>query len=166
MAIAAGALAVHAAAEPGEAKRAAPSTATTAGEAQTTAARRKRRRPGCNKFCRQAGGFGAPPGGRVPVRVETERARVGSDGIVGIRARCTLAKTCDGAILLDGKASYGRANLRIAAGKTRTVLVLVPRAGRRYLRRNGRDRSVFATVPLKSNDPVSASSRFTLLPRR
>jgi hypothetical protein len=45
--------------------------------------------------------------------------------------------------------------------------VFVPRKARRHLRRKGRDRRAFATVPLKSDDyPVSVSPRLTLLPRR
>ena len=46
------------------------------------------------------------------------------------------------------------------------MLVAVPRKARRYLRRHGADRTAFATIPLKSNDPVSFSHEFTLLPHR
>ena len=93
--------------------------------------------------------------------------RVGQDGIIAVRAKCRLAKVCVGAIIVDGRVSYGRANLRIRAGATRRVLVFVPRRGRRSLRRNGRDRSGFATVPLVYEDaPVSFSPRLTILPPR
>jgi hypothetical protein len=139
--------------------------AAAAGDTQVTTARRKRRRPGCGKFCRQAGGFGGPPPGTpVPVVITPQELTVGSDGIVGVRARCALRKTCRGAILLDGQVAYGRANLRIPARKTRTVLVYVPKAGRQYLAKHKVDREVYATVPLKSDDPVSVSRRLRLLP--
>jgi hypothetical protein len=140
--------------------------AATGQGAQVTAAKKRRRRPGCNRFCRQAGGFGSGPEGEIPVVVSRRTVRVGSDGIVGVHARCTLAKTCDGAILLNGHVAYGRANLHIPAHATRVVYVAVPRAGRRYLSRHRRDRSAFATVALKSDDPVSTSHTFTLLPHR
>jgi hypothetical protein len=140
--------------------------ATAAQDGQATAARRKRRRPGCNRFCRQAGGFGAPPEQRNPVRIRSQSVRVKGNAIVAIRARCRLARACRGAILLSGRVEYGRANLRIAAHTTRRVRVGVTRAGRRNLRRNGSDRQVFATVPLKTDHPVSFSRRLTLLPPR
>jgi hypothetical protein len=146
-------------------------TAAAAGDAQATAAKRRRRhrrRPGCHRYCRQAGGFGAPPDEKPgPVRIRTQRIRVDRDGIIGVRATCARDKRCVGAILVDGyNTSYGRADLNIRAHKTRTVHVYVPRKGRRYLRKHGRDKQVYATVPLKDNVPVSISKRLTLLPHR
>ena len=84
-----------------------------------------------------------------------------------MRATCRLTKTCIGAIIVAGRVSYGRADLRIPAGATRRVLVGVPARGRRYLRRHGRDRQGFATVPLIYDDaPVSISSTLTILAPR
>jgi hypothetical protein len=128
--------------------------------------RRKRRRPGCNRFCRQAGGFGAGPEKvKEPVVIPRQTVKV-EDGIIAIRAHCRLRHlNCVGAILVDGpNVSYGRANLWIERRDSRLVRVFVPRKARRYLRRHHRDRHVFATVPLRSNHPVSISHRLTLLP--
>jgi len=130
---------------------------------QATVAKKRHRHPGCGKFCRQAGGFGGGPSTKVPVKIRSQEIRVDRDGIIGIRAYCTLSRTCDGAILVDGHVSYGRADLRIPAHKTRTVYVAVPSKGRRYLKRHGHDRQVYATVPLKGDQPVSVSKRLTLL---
>jgi hypothetical protein len=134
----------------------------------TDSRRRHRKRPGCNRFCRQAGGFGAPPTDQpAPVRIPRQPVRVADDWIFAVRATCRLTKTCIGAIIVAGRVSYGRADLRIPAGATRRVLVGVPARGRRYLRRHGRDRKGFATVPLIYDDaPVSISSTLTILAPR
>jgi hypothetical protein len=140
-------------------------TASAAG-VQAAAAKKKRRRPGCGKFCRQAGGFGAGPDHKNPVVIASQRLRPDGDGIVAVRARCVLDRNCVGAIVLVGTVEYGRSDLRIPARTTRVVYVALSKAGRAYLRRHGADRKVYATVPLVSNDPVSFSSRLTLLPGR
>jgi hypothetical protein len=155
-------------AAPGSGPWAATNLAAQAGPHVSEATDARRRRPGCGRFCRQAGGFGAPPPGQEePVRIPRQRVRLARDGILAVRARCRLDKTCVGAIIVDGRVSYGRADLRIAAGATRRVLVGVPARGRRYLRRHRRDRNGFATVPLIYDDaPVSVSSRLTILAPR
>jgi hypothetical protein len=129
---------------------------------------RRRRRPGCGRFCRQAGGFGAPPEDQPqPVRIPRQRVRVADDWIFAVRATCRLTETCIGAIIVAGRVEYGRADLRIPAGATRRVLVGVSARGRRSLRRHGRDRRGFATVPLINDDaPVSISSTLTILAPR
>jgi hypothetical protein len=138
--------------------------------AQAEDARRKRRkkRPGCGRFCRQAGGFGGGDDPNEPVRIRKQRVRVDRDGILTVRATCRLAKKCVGAILIDSfKVSYGRADLRIPARATRKVSVGVSAKAIRYLRRHRIDRTGFATVPLIYNDaPVSVSSTLTILPPR
>jgi hypothetical protein len=128
------------------------------------AKKKRHRRAGCSKFCRQAGGFGAgPEQTKVPVRIKRQKIEV-DDGLIGIRARCTLEHRCVGAILVTGRAfEYGRADLRIPEGETRTVYVRLSRQGRRYLRRHRRDRHVFAAVALKGNHPASFSHRLTLV---
>jgi hypothetical protein len=130
----------------------------------TVAKKRHHRRAGCGKFCRQAGGFGAGPETKSPVRIRSQKIRI-DDGLIGIRARCTLEHKCVGAIIVLGSNNieYGRADLRIGEDQTRIVYVRLSRAGRRYLKRHGRDRHVFADVALKSNDPASFSKRLTLL---
>jgi hypothetical protein len=143
-----------------------PRAETGSGALLATDARRRRhrRRPGCGSFCRQAGGFGAGPGaGEGPVLIRSQRVRADRDWIIAVRAICRRDTACVGAILVDGRVSYGRADLRIGAHATRRVRVAVPAAGRRYLRRHRRDRRVFATVALKDNAPISISSRLTLL---
>jgi hypothetical protein len=129
----------------------------------TLAKKRHHRRAGCSKFCRQAGGFGAGPETKVPVRIRRQTIRV-DDGLIGVRATCTLEHKCVGAILLTGhNIEYGRADLSIPEGQTRIVFVRLSRAGRRFLKRVHHDHHVFAAVPLNSNDPVSVSKRITLL---
>ena len=148
--------------QPTSSEKAAPGASTPATAEKR---RRRRRRPGCNRFCRQAGGFGAPPTQvKEPVFIPRQTVRI-DDGIISIRAYCRLRRrNCVGAILVDGRVSYGRANLWIERRDSRLIRVFVPRKARRNLRRHGRDRHVFATVPLKSNHPVSISRRLTLLP--
>jgi hypothetical protein len=128
------------------------------------AKKRHHRRAGCSRFCRQAGGFGAGPETRFPVRIRSQKIRI-DDGLIGIRARCTLEHKCVGAIIVLGSNNieYGRADLRIREDQTRIVYVRLSRAGRRYLKRHGRDRHVFADVALKGNQPASFSKRITLL---
>ncbi|HEY0632045.1 MAG TPA: hypothetical protein VGC98_08310 [Thermoleophilaceae bacterium] len=130
----------------------------------SVAKKRHHRRAGCSKFCRQAGGFGAGPETKFPVRIRSQKIRI-DDGLIGIRARCTLEHKCVGAIIVLGSNNieYGRADLRIREDDTRIVYVRLSRAGRRYLKRHGRDRHVFADVALKGNEPASFSKRLTLL---
>jgi hypothetical protein len=139
------------------------------GATATAAERRGRRRPGCGRFCRQAGGFGGgPEPEKMPVRIASQTIRVARDRVIGVRATCRLNKKCVGAILINNlHFEYGRANLSIPAHKTRKVLVPVSRQGVRYLRRHGRDRGAFATVPLiYRHAALSISDRLTLLPPR
>jgi hypothetical protein len=142
------------------------------GEEQVGAARKRRRRhrrhrAGCGKYCRQAGGFGGGPDNPGPVRIPSQKLRVDRFGQIGVRATCARDRKCVGAILVDSSnASYGRANLVIRAHKTRRVWVDVPRKARRYLKRHGRDKGAYATVPLKDNAPLSISKPLTLLPKR
>jgi hypothetical protein len=130
----------------------------------TVAKKRHHRRAGCSKFCRQAGGFGAGPETKVPVKIPRQTIRV-DDGLIGVRATCTLEHKCVGAIILTGhNIEYGRADLRIPEGRTRVVFVALSREGRRFLKRVGHDHHVFGAVALKGNDPASFSKRITLLP--
>jgi hypothetical protein len=93
--------------------------------------------------------------------------RVARDWILAVRARCRLDKPCVGAIIVDGRVPYGRADLRIPAGAVRRVLVGVSARGRRYLRRHRRDRNGFATVPLIYDDaPVSVGPKLTIIAPR
>jgi hypothetical protein len=125
--------------------------------------RHHHRRAGCGKFCQQAGGFGAGPETKVPVKIPRQTIRP-DDGLIGVRARCTLEHKCVGAIIVSGhNIEYGRADLRIPEGQTRIVLVRLSRAGRRFLRRVHHDHHVFAAVALKGNQPLSFSKRITLI---
>jgi hypothetical protein len=127
------------------------------------AKKRHHRRAGCSKFCRQAGGFGAGPETKMPVKIPRQTIRP-DDGLIGIRARCTLEHKCVGAIIVSGrKLEYGRADLRIPEGETRIVYVRLSSAGRRFLKRVHHDHHVFASVALKGNQPLSFSKRLTLL---
>jgi hypothetical protein len=125
--------------------------------------KKRHRRAGCSKYCRQAGGFGAGPESKVPVKIPRQTIRP-DDGLFGVRATCTLEHKCDGAIIVTGhNVEYGRADLRIPEGQTRIVLVRLSTAGRRFLRRVHHDHQVFAAVALKGNHPASFSKRITLL---
>jgi len=155
---------------------------TTADRLASKAARRGKRRPGCRKFCQQAGGFGGgcddlgPPDPNVPCpAVDILEQTVGGtrDGIVSIRATCMLDRDCVGAIILSSfkgnfdpptNNEYGRADLRIPAGETKKVKVGLGKKGMKYLKEHGTDKSAFATVPLvEKGTPVSISDDITLL---
>src|SRR3982750_860231 len=128
-------------------------------------AKKKRpRRAGCSKFCRQAGGFGAGPETKMPVRMPRQTIRP-DDGLIGVRARRTLGHRCGGAIVVSGgrNIEYGRADLRIPEDKTRIVYVRLSRDGRRYLKKHRRDRHVFAAAALKAPPPAAFSKRLSLL---
>ena len=125
--------------------------------------RRHHHRAGCSKFCRQAGGFGAGPERKQPVRIPRQTIRP-DDGLFGVRAHCALEHKCVGAIIVTGhNIEYGRADLRIPEDKPRTVWVRLSPAGRRYLKKHHRDRQVFAAVALKGNAGAAFSKRLTLV---
>jgi hypothetical protein len=138
--------------------------------------RRHHHGAGCNKFCRQAGGFGPCFVGRDgkqvcsrlrhSVRIRSQSIRVGRHGIIGIRAKCRRARKCVGAIVVQGHRFYGRANLWIRGHRTRIVRVAVWRKGRRYLHRHGCDRRVHAQAFLTESDNFTLSGRLTLLAHR
>ena len=125
--------------------------------------RHHHRRAGCSKFCRQAGGFGGAPA-KDPVKIRRQTIRP-DDGLIGIKARCTLEHRCVGAIIVNGSNNieYGRADLSIPEDETRIVYVRLSSKGRHYLKRHHRDRNVFAAVALKHNEPASFSDRLTLV---
>jgi hypothetical protein len=142
----------------------------------TAAKRRHHHRPGCGKFCHQAGGFGpcvVRPDGkqfcthpRHPVRIRSQTIRVGRHGIIEIRVTCRRARKCVGAVVVAGHRYYGRDDLWIRGHTTREVRVAVWRKGRRYLHHHGCDRGVHATAFLNESDTFSVSSRLTLLAHR
>lgn len=143
--------------------------AADAGERAGAAAERGKgkKRPGCRKFCQQAGGFG--DGGEDPSQpVDLPEQRIGGarDRIVAVKATCRLDSECVGAIILNGRHvyEYGRADLRIPAQTTRKVKVGISRKGLAALKKKGDDRGAFVTVPLVDpTQPVSFSKRITLL---
>lgn len=125
---------------------------------------KKRKRPGCRRFCQQAGGFGAGDEMEVwPVDVPLQIIAPPRNRVIRLTATCNLDTECVGAIIVDSlKLEYGRADLEIPAHVTETVKVGISRKALDYLKKKG-DRRVFATVPLKSDDPVSFSDKLTLL---
>src|SRR3954470_2415855 len=144
-------------------------SARAGGEAAGVTKTLRRHRPGCSRYCQQAGGFGGGPDETMaPVTIDSQRIRVGSDGLIAVQATCTLDVRCDGAILVNNRRfEYGRADLRIAAQRTRKILVAVSDEGLAYLARHGADSRAFATVPLKDPDTaLSISDRLTILPPR
>ena len=178
-------LALHAAAAGGESARSQrDSRAAADAAAERTAPlaeRRGRRRPGCGRFCRQAGGFGGGGPHKTYVLVRSQKIRVARDRIFGVRATCLLRRPCVGAILVDspnpccepdnianGVSRYGRADLRIPAHATRKVLVGITRRGFSYLKRHRRDPDAYTVVQLIQNkdDIVDVSPYLTMLAPR
>jgi hypothetical protein len=141
-------------------------------------AQRGKKRPGCRRFCQQAGGFGDDCDEEVedcdPVEIPGQKVGGTRDRVVSIKATCELGHDCVGAIILssfkgadDFKpfGEYGRADLKIPAGETRNVKVGISKAGLAYLKKNGPDKSGFATVPLIDDAPpvpVSISGKLVL----
>jgi hypothetical protein len=144
------------------------------------ATKRGKKRPGCRRFCQQAGGFGddCKPEEQDcdPVEIPDQKLDGTRDHIVSIRATCELAQDCHGAIILSSfkgefgplsrLGEYGRADLEIPAGETRNVKLWIEKPGYEYLKKHGKDKSAFATVPLldEYNMPVSISGDITVLP--
>jgi hypothetical protein len=130
-----------------------------------------KKRPGCRRFCQQAGGFGDNCDENTqdcdPVEIPAQTVDGTRDRIVALRATCELERECKGAIILtslEGGFEYGRADLRIPAGESRKVKVGISRKGLDYLKEHGKDKTAFATVPLVYKDvPVSISGDLTLL---
>lgn len=140
------------------------SIADRSGGSAGAAPLRGRKRPGCRRFCQQAGGFGAGDEPEVwPVDVPQQIIAPPRNRVIRLTATCNLDTECVGAIIVDSlKLEYGRADLEIPAHVTERVKVGISRKALDYLRRKG-DRRVFATVPLRSDDPVSFSDKLTLL---
>jgi hypothetical protein len=133
--------------------------------------RGKGKRPGCRRFCQQAGGFGEctdTPEECNPVEMPDQTVGGTRDRVVAVRATCTLDHDCVGAIILTSfkgdfgsyefPGEYGRADLEIPAGETRKVKVGISKAGLAYLKKHGDDRSAFATAPLVPHDPPDPAS--------
>jgi hypothetical protein len=124
-----------------------------------------KKRPGCRRFCQQAGGFG---GGDdvddMPVQIREQTIGGTRDRIVSVQATCALATDCVGAIILNNrKIEYGRADLEIPAGQTKDVPVGISRSARDWLEEHGKDEKAFATVPLVETQVLSVSERLTIL---
>jgi hypothetical protein len=150
-------------------------------EPATTRRGKRKRRPGCRRFCQQAGGFGADCDEKLeqrdcdPVEMPKQTLDGTRDHIVSIRATCELETDCVGAIILSSfkgefgppaqLGEYGRADLKIPPGETRKVKLWIEKPGYEYLKDHGKDRSAFATVPLTDKtQPVSISGDITVLP--
>ena len=136
----------------------------------------KKKRPGCGRFCQQAGGIGCRrspclpiPPAEQPVMMLRQTLDGTRDRIVKVTATCNLDTDCAGAIILISfRGEYGRADLRIPAHTEAMVPVGLSRKGLETLEEEGRDRNVEADVHLKSSVPIrtSISEPITLLPPR
>src|SRR5258705_255677 len=85
--------------DPATAERTSSTVAEAGGgpAAATPAERRGRRRPGCGRFCKQAGGFGGGPSSeKMPVAIPKQTLRVAGDRLIGVQATCRLNKKCVG----------------------------------------------------------------------
>ena len=139
--------------------------------AQAGPARRRRRRPGCGGYCRQAGGFGGGAPGKPKVVIPRQTVRASRDGVVVLRARCRLALSrCQGAVLLNADSTgalleLGRADLNLPGHNRRATLSIALSAqGQRVLRRHHRV-SAFATADVRRKGAWS-SGRLTVLAAR
>lgn len=131
---------------------------------ERSALKGKKKRPGCGKYCQQAGGFGAGEQPELqPVDILAQELRGTRDRIVSVTATCNLETTCVGAIILDSRPlEYGRADLRIPAQTTAKVPVGISQKGLDRLRDRG-DQKAFAVVPLRGSEVLSISETLTLI---
>lgn len=145
------------------------SAAATVKPAFTPEALKKKKRPGCRKFCQQAGGFGGGPPTTDPRPVSIFEQEIGGtrDRIIKVRATCQLDVDCVGAIVLTSRRviNFGRADLEIPAQTTSRVPVGITRKALASLKEHGADRKVSAAVPLvDETQSVSFSPLLTVLP--
>ena len=107
-------------------------------------------RPGCGRFCHQAFGLGAGPNEPEPVvKIPAQSVAATRDGVVVFRGRCTLARDCVGAVLLDTpRLQLGRADVFIKAGTTQSIEVALTVPAQQQLRREHRIGDAFATMIL------------------
>lgn len=132
---------------------------------------RGKHRPGCGRFCKEAGALG---GGGIdpstyPVTIPPQTLDGTRDRIVGIRATCNLETDCVGAIILNGHrvGEYGRANLRIPAQTTAKVPVGITRRAIRILEEIGKKRKVKAIVQVADADqPLAYGEDLKIVPPR
>lgn len=136
---------------------------------------KKKKRPGCRRFCQQAGGFGCRgpclpiPPEQQPVMMLRQTLDGTRDRIVKVTATCNLDSDCVGAIILISfRGEYGRADVRIPARTEARVPVGLSKRGLETLEKKGRDRNVEANVTLKRPVPArkSISEPLTLVPPR
>ena len=136
---------------------------------------RGKKRPGCRRFCQQAGGIGCRgpclpiPPEQQPVMMLRQKLDGTRDRIVEVTATCNLDTDCVGAIVLVSlRGEYGRADIKIPARREAEVSVGLSKQGLETLEKEGRDPSVEADVPLKSSVPIrrSISAPLILLPPR
>ncbi len=111
-------------------------------------------RLGCNTFCQNAGGYGAAgPNAPVPLPspitiVSGGTVTADADGYVPVTLTCNATVQCTGALLVNlnspaaeaalgyDMTNYGRSDLVVNAGATRTIGVPLPPPALAYLRSN------------------------------
>ena len=138
--------------------------------------KKKKKRPGCGRFCQQAGGTGCRRGPCLPIPPEEQPVAMfhqtldgTRDRIVRVTATCNLDIDCAGAMIVTSvRGEYGRADVRIPARTEARVPVGLSRQGLETLEREGRDRKVEVNVTLKRPVPArkSISEPITILPPR
>jgi len=142
----------------------------------TDALRGKKKRPGCGRFCQQAGSYGCRRSPCLPIPPEQQPVMMlrqtldgTRDRIVKVTATCNLDIDCAGAIILISfRGEYGRADVRIPARTEARVPVGLSKGGLETLEKEGRDRNVEANITLRRPVPArkSISEPLTLLPPR
>jgi hypothetical protein len=109
-------------------------------------------RLGCGSYCQSAGGYGAvghAPEKQAVTIVSTGTVTADADGYVPVTLTCDLSVQCTGALLvsLNSPAAqaalgyemtnrYGRSDLLVNAGATRTIAVPLPAPALAWLRSN------------------------------
>ncbi len=129
---------------------------------------RSRKRPGCRRFCQQAGGYGqGEPFEDQSVDIPAQTVGPPRNRVVRMTGTCNLDVECVGAIILSSsKLEFGRADLRMPPLATSVVKVAISREALEYLDEQG-PKGAKAGIQLNTGDPdvldLSLSGRLTLL---
>jgi hypothetical protein len=96
-------------------------------------------RLGCHQYCRQTGGFGAPPTSPPPIAVVANRGPVKVvDRLIPVTVQCRFPRACNGAIVVTlDTTELGRSDLAVAAKASREIGVELSPAGRKGLSGRG-----------------------------
>jgi hypothetical protein len=127
-------------------------------------------RLGCNTFCQNAGGYGAAGPAPLPspiTIVSGGTVTADADGYVPVTLTCNATAQCTGALLVDldspaakdalgyDMTNYGRSDLVVNAGATRTIGVPLPAPALAYLRSNSPTSLGVVAVTISTGQPYA-----------